>query len=200
MKKVSHRSVWVLSLLSIGLLSGCATTGNNKVYQGDVAPASAFVNQEMGNTISSIERSLQVLVQLERGDEAPRKRNALGMTVAGASGVDRPAVSMPNRALAATPLGQARIEESRVNTRQDLATRVKLTWTGGADELLRELSRRVGFTFSTSGLGTAPVVHINRPSATVEQVLRDVASQVDTKADIKVDTATRRVTLVYKSP
>ncbi len=201
MKKIPHRSVWAFSLLAIGLLSGCATTGSNHSrYSNSTPEASSFVSQEMGNTIQSIERSLQVLVQLERGDEGLRKTNALGMTVAGAQTADRAPIAMPNTALAATPMGQARIQETREATREDLATRVRLTWTGGADELLRELSRRVGFSFTTSGSGTAPVIHIDHKDATVEQVLRDVASQVDAKADIRVDTATRRVTLAYKTP
>lgn len=202
MKKVSHRSVWVFSLLAIGLLSGCASTGSNhhRHSANATTPASGFVNQEMGNTIASIERSLQVLVQLERGDEGPRRPNALGMTVAGAQAPNQSPVSMPGTAMTPTPMGQARIEQTRQDTREDLATRVRLTWTGSADELLRELSRRVGFSFTTSGSGVAPVVHVNHKDATVEQVLRDVAAQIDARADIRVDTATRRVTLAYKAP
>ena len=41
---------------------------------------------------------------------------------------------------------------------------------------------------------------VDRKDATVEQILRDVAAQVDSRADIRVDTATRRVTLAYKTP
>lgn len=202
MKKVSHRSVWGFSLLAIGLLSGCATTGSNhsRHAASNASPPTGFVTQEMGNTIQSIERSLQVLVQLERGDEGPRRSNALGMTVAGAQTANQSPVAMPSTAMGPTPMGQARTQETRQATREDLATRVRLTWTGGADELLRELSRRVGFSFNTTGSGTAPVVHIDRKDATVEQILRDVAAQVDSRADIRVDTATRRVTLAYKTP
>jgi len=153
----------------------------------------------MGNTISSIEKSLQVLVDLERGDEGPRKNTALGMTVAGAAGPNASAVQMPNKAGADTRIGQAEVVAQKAQTQRDLSTRVRLTWTGSADELLRELSRRVGFSFSESGSGQAPVVHINEKDATVEQILRSVSAQVDAAADVKVDTTKRQVILAYKT-
>ena len=153
----------------------------------------------MENTIRSVEQSLQVLVDLERGDEGPRRSSALGMTVAGAAGPKEAPVDMPKVAGPDTAIGQARIAENRQQSQATLNTRVRLTWTGEADELLRELSRRVGFTFSTSGTGKAPVVHVNEREATVEQVLRDVARQVDASADVKVDTTQRRLILAYKT-
>lgn len=200
MKKSSPNLAGIASILAVGLLAGCASSGtsHSRSYP-QVDPASAFVGQQMGETIQSIERSLQVLVELERGDEGPRKDNALGMTVAGASGPNKAPVQVSSEAMAASPLGQARIEQNRARTLADLNRRIRLQWTGPADDLLRELSSRVGFSFTTSGVGSAPVIRVDRDDATVEQVLRDIAAQVDKKADIRVDTATRRVTLAYQA-
>ena len=194
---VSSRSILALSVASLLLVSGCSTTTHTR---GPAAPAQeAFVSHEMENTIRSVEQSLQVLVDLERGDEGPRRSSALGTTVAGAAGPDEAPVDMPKVAGPDTSIGQERIETNRQQSRVDLNTRVRMTWTGEADNLLRELSRRVGFTFSTSGTGKAPVVHIKEQEATVEQVLREVARQVDASADVKVDTTQRRVILAYKT-
>lgn len=198
--KTLHRSRLSLALSAVAfvLLSGCASSSYTRAPAPSPA-ASGFVSQEMGNTMRSIEQSLQVLVDLERGDEGPRKSTALGMTVAGAAGPNTSPVQMPNTAVPQSELGQARIAEHRQMSRQDLNTRVRLVWTGDADALLRELSRKVGFAYSTSGVGQLPVVHLNHKEATVEQVLKDVAQQVDDVADVKVDTTKRRVILAYKT-
>lgn len=197
-KKVTSPRFALASLAAALALTGCAT---NSSYSSVSAPPAqtGFVSQEMGNTISSIEKSLQVLVDLERGDEGPRKGSALGMTVAGAAGPNASAVSMPARAGAETRIGQNEVASQKAQTQRALSTRVRLTWTGPADELLGELSRRVGFTFSESGSGQAPVVHINEKDATVEQILRAVSVQVDAAADVKVDTTQRKVILAYKT-
>lgn len=187
-----------VSAVAVALLSGCASTSHSRA-PAPAASASGFVSQEMGGTIRSIEQSLNVLVELERGDEGPRKSSALGMTVAGADGPNAAPVGMPNRAVPNSEIGQARIAEHRQLSRQDLNTRIRLVWTGDAEGLLRELSRKVGFSYSASGTGQAPVVHLNHQAATVEQVLRDVAQQIDAVADVKVDTANRRVVLAYKT-
>lgn len=187
-----------ISAVAIALLSGCASTSYTRA-PAPAPAASGFVSQEMGGTIRSIEQSLQVLVDLERGDEGPRKSTALGTTVAGAAGPNTAPVRMPNTAVAQSELGQARIAEHRQLSKQDLNTRIRLVWTGDAEGLLRELSRKVGFSFSTSGAGQVPVVHLNHKEATVEQVLRDIAQQIDAVADVKVDTANRRVVLAYKT-
>lgn len=194
MNKDFPRRMLAAAVLAVMALAGCATT------PPPPPPGPSFVDQEMANTIESIEQSLGVLVDLERGDEGPRKANALGMTVAGAAGPGLAPVPMPSTAAAATPLGQARIEAARARTRADLATRVRLTWTGSAEELLRDLSTRVGLDFAIRGTRPAapPLVHLDKEEATIEQVLRTVAAQIDKSADIRVDTAARRVTLDYK--
>ncbi len=191
---------FALASLAVALLTltGCAS---NPSYSrvSSPAPQNGFVSQEMGNTISSIEKSLQVLVELDRGDEGPRKSNALGMTIAGASGPNAAPVQMPTKAGSDTNIGKAEISAQKAQTQRDLSTRIRLTWTGPADDLLGELSRRVGFSFSSSGSGQAPVVHINEKDTTVEQVLRSISTQVDAVADVKVDTTQRKVILAYKT-
>lgn len=187
----------VASAVAVALLSGCASTS----YTRAPAPVEqdGFVSGEMGGTIRSIEQSLQVLVDLERGDEGPRKPTALGMTVAGAAGPNAAPMQMPSVAGPQTDLGKQRADDQRQLSRQALGKKIRLNWTGEADGLLRELSRKVGFAFATTGTGKAPVVHVSQKETTVEQVLRDVAGQIDAVADIKVDPSKRTVTLAYKS-
>lgn len=183
-------------------MTGCATSGGNtsshrSTTTSHSAPTAAFVSDEMNGTISSVERSLRLLVSLERGDEGPRNSNPIGTTIAGAASSNTPAVVMPARALPDSKLGQARIQEHREATARDLQTRVRLKWTGDASSFLRELSNRVGFSFRPVGVDF-PVVSIDMKDATIEEVLREVARQIDSTADIKVDVSARRVDLIRK--
>lgn len=196
MKNVSVSHQVVLSVVFLAFLSGCASHASRPLPTTN----NQFVNQEMGSTIHSIQKSLQVLVDLERGDEGPRKTTALGPTIAGAATANRAPVSMPSVASTQTALGQARISENRFQTNRDLDTRVRLNWTGKADELLGALSQKVGFSFVVTGTSNiVPVVYVNQDNTTVKEVLKNLATQVDSVADIRVDTASRRVTLAYRS-
>lgn len=196
--KISSLSV---VLASIVLASGCASTGTKSSHQRSVvsnsSPSTEFVADEMNGTISSVERSLRLLVSLERGDEGSRNPNPIGTTVAGASSSDRAPIGMPSRALPDSNLGKQYTESQRAKTQSDLQTRVRLKWTGDSSAFLRELSSRVGFGFTPIG-SDFPVVSVDFKDATVEEVLREVARQIEGTADIKVDVAHRRVDLIRK--
>lgn len=197
--KISSLSV---VLASIVLASGCASTGAKPSHQRNTvvsssAPSTEFVADEMNGTISSVERSLRLLVSLERGDEGPRNPNPIGTTVAGASGSNKAPIGMPSRALPDSALGKQFTESQRVKTQNDLQTRVRLKWTGDSSAFLRELSNRVGFGFNPIG-SDFPVVSVDFKDASVEEVLREVARQIEGTADIKVDVAHRRVDLIRK--
>ena len=194
---VVSRSFLAAALLAVCSVSGAAdarTPGRQSP-----APSDDFIQREMGGAIASVERSLQVLVELERGDEGPRKTNALGSTVAGAAGPPRAPVPMSDLAGPDTALGQARAAERKAQGRQALGARVRLTWTGPAEGLLRDLAGRIGFEFAVRGHGSAPVVRIKRQETTVEDLLRTVAAQIEPSADIRVDTVQRRMVLDFRS-
>lgn len=206
LRPVSRSGLALAVALATLTLSACATTASQRTRDqaASAAARDAFVQEQVGKTLASIDGSLQVLVELERGDEGPRRSTALGTTVAGAAGQNRPPVQMAEVAGPKTATGQAREAAAaaalRAKAQQDLATRVRLEWTGQADGLLRELSSRVGFNFAIRGPNrAAPVVQVKHANATVEQVLRDIAHQVDAVADVRVDPAKREVALVYKN-
>lgn len=201
MNKVSTSQRNVMMMVVATALAGCASAPKT------APPPSrdAFIQAEMNQTIASVERSLNVLVMLERGDEGPRRTTPLGDTVAGAAGPNRTPVSMPSEAGRDTAEGRARIAKNRAA----LDTKVRLVWNGEAEELLRSLSSKVGYSFCvkdgpSAGCalgardGRSSVVHIDHASATVEQVLRDIANQVNDRADVKVSTNNRRIELIYK--
>lgn len=198
MKNISI-STLSIALLSLAALSGCSTLHADGKYTSREQPTTppGFVQQEMNETISSIERSLRVLVELERGDEGPRNPNPIGTTVAGAVTDKKATVPMARQAHPDTPAGQQRIAEQRAASFRDLETRIKLKWTGDADELLRELSKRIGFSYS--GGVTTQVVTVDFKDATVREVLSEVARQVNTVADVKLDVAKRHLELSKKS-
>ena len=188
-----------LALFSVLALGGCATFQSSGSYHSKEQPSTppGFVQQQMNDTISSVERSLRVLVELERGDEGPRNSNPIGTTVAGAVGANTSPVPVSKQLNPDSPAGQAKIAEQRAATFKDLETRVKLNWTGEADDLLRQLSSRVGFSYS-GGVSTK-VVHVDYKDATVREVLSEVARQLNGVADVKLDVAKRHLELAKKS-
>lgn len=181
--------------LLIGLLSGCASTATRDPSASQ--RTDAYVTGQMSQTIESVDESLRELVALSRGDAGPRKRGFIGDTVAGAAGPDHAAPRMPERAQLDTPLGQ-RQEQERLNyNRLALQTRVKAVWNGQVNDLLRQLAPAIHYQFVEVGAGELPTVHMNQPSATVEDVLGAAAKQIQPKAAIKVLTGPRQICLVH---
>ena len=183
------------ALLMGAVLTGCASTaprGPSAAQRTD-----AYVSNQMSKTINSVDESLRELVALSRGDAGPRKDGFIGDTVAGVSGPDHAAPRMPERAQMDTALGQ-RQEQARLNyNRLALQTRVKAVWNGQANDLLRQLAPGIHYQFVEVGAGPLPDVHLNQPSATVEDVLGTVAKQLQPQGAIKVLTGPRQICLVH---
>lgn len=179
-------------------LSGCASTNTVRANAPATSTAQSFVDERMDQTVVSIDRSLQTLLLISRGGEAPRKPSAIADTVAGADvhGAHEPraAVAVPT-----TAQGQRAVDQAREAGRKALVSRTRIDWSGDPRDLLRSLSGAVGYQFSEVGPSAAlPKVEIHRSDASITDVLSDVARAIDGKADIMVQTDTRRIQLVYR--
>jgi hypothetical protein len=192
----SARALLLVSMASL-VLGGCATSQARPRSTGQ--NTDAYVDSRMSQTVDSVDRSLKVLVSLNRGDEGPRKSGFLGDTVAGASGPNLAAPAMPGRAQPQTALGQKE-DQARLNyNRLALQTRVNAVWNGTASDLLRQLSQRIDYRFAEVGPGLLPDVHVNKPDSTVQDVLGEVASQLRPAGAIKVLVGPREICLVHGS-
>ena len=190
-----------LALMIVGSLSGCATApsfknddqerearpydvGHSAAPIGVNLGAKSFVNDQMSQTLSSIDHSLKTLLILDRGEEAPRKSGPIGDTVAGAAGPPRASYQPP-----VIP-----------NPRSDhvLDRRVRIQWYGSPEEMLATLARSIGYQYAEVGHGYLGSVRISKQDMSIRALLGKAASQIDGHADIRVDTVAKRIDLIHR--
>ena len=151
-----------------------------------------FVDARMHETLSSINRSLDVLVQLNRGGEPARAAGPIGATVAGAAGAPRatvvPPASAPPAALTAPRSGSA----------ADLDKKIDIQWNGSAEGLLRSIAGQVGYDFPALNKPFSVHVRMKGDRISVRQALELIAGQLDGKADIHVAPNTKTIRLVVR--
>lgn len=187
---------WV-ALMGLAL-SGCAAS-NTRPDPTAAQNTDAYVSGHMSQTIDSVDRSLKVLVSLSRGDEGPRKPGFIGDTIAGASGPNKSAPIVSNKAMPETSLGQQEERDRLAANRQALQTRVKAVWNGQPGPLLSQISSTIHYGFFEAGTGSLPDIHLNKPDASVEDVLGEVANQIKPAGAVKVLVGPRQVCLVHGS-
>lgn len=200
-RPVGLKAAGFLALSALVVLAtGCsgAQTRGHRVSEVDGGNTAGYVDRQMGDTVNSIDQSLQSLVRLERGDMGPRKTTPLGDTVAGAAGPAKSPYAVSRTADPDTRVAEED-RQARINTnRAMLDTRVRLDWDGEASGFLSALAKKVGFGFGIEGHGTEPKIHIHVKDATVQSVLTSVAAQINATADIHIDLERRCITLVYR--
>lgn len=194
-----HNKLFVAAVLTAITMTGCATTSgttsHHSAKHGSTkhgAPghvgygAQSFVDDQMSQTLTSIDHSLKTLVILDRGGEAPRKAGPIGTTVAGSAGSDRPVIQPPVPQVATADLGV-------------LDKRARIQWQGPASQLLSTLAKNIGYRYEEVGASRGSVVSVRIPDqeTTIRELLSKAASQIDGRADIRVDTINKRVQLIH---
>lgn len=215
------KHVIIVSAIAAALLASPSVMANTKkkaeLEAQERQSAQALVDARMAETLQSIDKSLDVLVGLSRGGEPPRAApaaygnaapNPIAPTVAGAArqvtSDDRvavaPAIAPP---VTATEKQLAELRERQLN--EALDRRVELSWTGSANDLLASLSSQIGYQYALGrtsvGQGAAPVavkVKIPAQTATVREVLQQVADQVGPNASVFVSVPQRSISLLAK--
>ena len=174
--------------LAVFSMAGCATTSGASSHHKSSQPvgtgAQSFVDDQMSQTLSSIDHSLKTLLILDRGGEAPRKPGPIGTTVAGAATNDRPALQPP----------VSRVVSSELSV---LDKHARIQWYGPASQLLATLAKNIGYRYEEVGSGSIASVRIPDQETTVRELLSKTASQIEGQADIRVDTINKRVQLIH---
>ena len=160
-----NKLILATSVLSVLVLAGCTTT-RKPVPTSNTSDS--FIQQEMSQSVQSIQRDLKVLVDLTKGDVAPRHPTAIGTTVAGASSA-KPAPLEPAPVLHA---------QQKADAEKALQTRIRIQWTGPADALMRDLGKSVKFSVHNHVKGALPVVTIKAENLTVLDVMSRVSNQL----------------------
>ena len=178
-------------------LSGCATvkkvlpsrkSAPPPIVQGSLPRD--YVQSEMGRTLQSIDKSLQTLIRVERGGEAPRPATPIGSTVAGADRFGalqaRPPVAVPVKSETARPAG-------------GLDAVVAVEWDGSGEDFFYEFAKKLNYSVVYVGKSVAlPRVRIEPMSAPATVILQRAADQVDSKVDVRINTDLARIELVPK--
>lgn len=208
MKKATQKILGAIAVLV--MVSGCSTTGTRRApppVEHTSVDAQQFVDDQMGQTLVSIDKSLRTLLMVSRGGEPARIPSPISDTVAGADVHGAPPPRPPLKPVVATrhatgcavpnTPGCAPAPVSASAT--ELASRSRVDWAGDPRDLLREVSRGIGYTYSETGARQAlPRVTLKRNDASVTDVLSDLARAVQGKADIRVSTTARTIELVYR--
>lgn len=178
--------LFTVAILAALTMSGCASTSNTS--QRGVSHvgtgAQTFVDDQMSQTLTSIDNSLKTLVILDRGGEAPRKAGPIGTTVAGSAGQEKPSIQPPVPREAVVDMGV-------------LDKRAKIQWNGSASQLLSTLAKNIGYRYEEVGSSQLPNIRISDQETTIRDLLSKTASQIDGHADIRVDTINKRVQLIH---
>lgn len=91
--------------------------------------------------------------------------------------------------------------EKPKQTRQQggsLDQRINLNWQGEASDLLRSLSRKLGYAFTETGEKHKIPVSVSASDRTVRDVLGMIDGQTGKKANIIVSSGAKNITLQYK--
>lgn len=205
MKNVTHKVLGAVAALI--MVSGCSTVAKRPqapLLTDTSVSAQDFVDDQMGQTLVSIDKSLKTLLMVSRGGEPARIPSPISDTVAGADVHGAPAYRAPLRPVVSRPSSPCAVASapgcvSAPATASELASRSRVDWSGDPRDLLREVSRGIGYAYSESGTRQAlPRVTLKRNDASVTDVLSDLARAVQGKADIRVSTNARTIELVYR--
>lgn len=188
------KAVFLSVLASAFIVSGCSSNYKKPMPASEVS-TSTLVDQKMIELGTSIESSLNSLVKIERGD-APKKNlvNPIGTTIAGRA--------------ESKPLPPIKVEEKQADGQskasvavleQRLDTQVNITWVNDdADKLVKNLAEKIDFKFEKIGSGAPLKVTVKAKNQTVKSVLGVVASQIEGRADIKVNLPGKKIQFIYR--
>lgn len=185
------KTILLSAITSALFLSGCASHKTPKVNEPSTEE---IVNQKMIELGTSIQKSLNTLVKIERGD-APAKNqtNPIGTTIAG-----RPESKILAPIKVDDKYADGQSKSSVAVLEQRLDTKVNITWNSEPAQLVKTLSHKIGFGFEESGVKVPLMVSVQAKNDTVKEVLSRVAQQVEGKADIKVNLPTKTIKFIYR--
>lgn len=184
-------------ILSVAALAGVMLTGCSayqKPSPDDQQSTATLVDQKMIQLSTSVQNSLNALVEIERGDAPARNlTNPIGTSIAGRA---QSAPLAPIRVDTKYADGQSK--ESVAVVEQRLDTKINIVWNNDADRLLSILANKIGFSFEKVGYGIPQKVSVRARDQSVKNILGVVAGQVQGRADIKVDLPNKKIELIYR--
>jgi hypothetical protein len=205
MKRAFGIGVVLLSL--VGCASAPRYHGPSEEELAEIS-ANRYVDERMAETVASIDRSLQTLVILERGAEAPRLPTPLGDTVAGEAG-PKPRIPAPGDPARTNPahtkdvLAQSGSDPSAPSQSNpaplatELDVRLEISWNGPWEGLVQEVARALRFRYVEKNKGTLGSGTWSTTGASARQVLESVANRVKGKAEIRVILRDKTIEVVY---
>lgn len=208
--------------MTLGLI-GCASNKDLVRLSDEEAlryQQNVTINKQILEVASSVNESLDTLVKSEKGSaelkRVETKNGVVDTTVLksseNAAKMNDPYASLqaPRSSADASEVGNVDVrgipptqkmvvKSADAEAMEALKKQTKIRWNGRVDEMLSGLAKSIGFDFQIIGVSNSiPEVKIVANGASVGQVLRMAADQLDAGTDINVITKDKTLVLIYR--
>lgn len=155
------------------------------------------IETSLDKSVQDIARALQEIQNISMGKTVkatvdPNRTMPIDNTVASRKQTLPPTIKVNERRI------DAQSSEGKQLVLSKLDQKTNLKWNGDASDLLRNLSQKIGFAYSTQGSKTKLPVKIDAKNKSVKEVLGLVDQQTSSKADIRISSIDRTIKFIYK--
>lgn len=155
------------------------------------------IETSINKSVQDIAKALQEIQNISMGKTVkatvdPNKTMPIDNTVASRKSTLPPTIKVNEKRI------DAQSSEGKQLVLSKLDQKTNLKWSGDANDLLRNLSQKIGFAYSTEGAKTKLPVNINAKNKSVKEVLGLIDQQTSSKADIRISSIDRTIKFIYK--
>ena len=200
MKKKLILATFATSLFLSGCSSSLGLSSNADSKLNDL------VEESLGNSITRVQKALNELDKARKGDassiNSPINNSPIENTVAARKGnkviVKSNQVDSNGNLLVASKGIDTKSTAGQQAVLSVLDQRVNLKWKGEANELIKSLSKKIGFDYSENGAKQHLPVDINAKNKSIKEIFGMIDQLINSKGNIYISRQTKTVAFTYK--
>lgn len=194
----------MLTLATTLFLSGCSSSLGLSSNADE--KLNSLVEESLNESVARVNKALNDLDKARKGDassiNSPIKNSPIENTVAARKGnktvVKSNQVDSDGNLMVATKGVDTKSTAGQQAVLSVLDQRVNLKWKGEANELIKTLSKRMGFDYSENGEKKSLPVDINVKNKSVKEIFSMIDQQINSKGNINISSQTKTVAFTYK--
>ena len=194
----------MLTLATTLFLSGCSSSLGLSSNADE--KLNSLVEESLNESVARVNKALNDLDKARKGDassiNSPIKNSPIENTVAARKGnktvVKSNQVDSDGNLMVATKGVDTKSTAGQQAVLSVLDQRVNLKWKGEANELIKTLSKRMGFDYSENGEKKSLPVDINVKNKSVKEIFSIIDQQINSKGNINISSQTKTVAFTYK--
>lgn len=194
----------MLTLATTLFLSGCSSSLGLSSNADE--KLNSLVEESLNESVARVNKALNDLDKARKGDassiNSPIKNSPIENTVAARKGnktvVKSNQVDSDGNLMVATKGVDTKSTAGQQAVLSVLDQRVNLKWKGEANELIKTLSKRMGFDYSENGAKQSLPVDINVKNKSVKEIFSMIDQQINSKGNINISSQTKTVAFTYK--